>query len=215
MSVWFCGKPCTRDEIQAARFCIKDVDEFRRIREAVDDAREYFIAQADGNRSVDNMLSADGKVGKYPRAAAWTIAEVDSCCKPRPDGTTVASDFCKQNCYGGPHFGGRLYRGRGGKPENNSEGLAAKALRNARLRRRHDFAKLMIGCLAVEDVRLLRIHMNGDFDTPKYMQAWLDIVSGYPWADFLVFTRAWRAPELPTVRPQARRVAECVRSSQL
>lgn len=204
LATLFCGKPTAWDEIQAGWFGIDDVDEFRRIRQAAREASEYFIAQADCDRDVADMLSSDGKVGKPYRAAAWTIAERDSCCKPRRDGTTIASDFCKKNCYCGPEFEGRLCRGRGGKPDKNPKGLAAKTVRNAQLRHRRDFAKLMIGCLSNERVRLLRIHINGDFDTPKYMKAWLDIVRGYPWADFLVFTRAWRAPELvPYVRQLA------------
>ena len=214
LATLFCGKPTAWDEIQAGWFGIDDVDEFRRIRQAADEAREYFIAEGETDRNVATMLSEDGKVGKPYRAAAWTIAERDSCCKLRRDGTTIASDFCKENCYGGPKFEGRLYRGRGGKPNKKRKGLAAKTVRNAQLRHRRDFAKLMIGCLAKERVRLLRIHINGDFDTPKYIKAWLDIVRGYPWADFLVFTRAWRAPELvPYVKQLAALPNACVHLS--
>lgn len=183
-SAALCGRPTTWDEIHGQELGV-DEDEMRRIRARAKDAHAYFAQHAD-DPHIANMLSTDNKVGKYPGEAAWALSEAKSCCKRQPSGRTVATDLCKQLCYGGPKGIGRLYRGR--------PSLEAKTKRSNKIRQRQDFVELMVGSLATYGVGLLRIHMVGDFDSVSYIEDWHRIALAYPLTTFLAFTRAWREP---------------------
>ena len=41
-----------------------------------------------------------------------------------------------------------------------------------------------------------RIHVSGDFFSPKYINEWAMIIRAFPGTKFLAFTRAWRNPRL-------------------
>lgn len=158
--------------------------EFMARRELAAEAWEYFAAISQEDTAVRNMISTDEKIGKFPRAAAWYIAERDSCCRAQSGGLTIATPYCREWCYGGPAFKGPLYRGR--------HSMKPKAIRNAELRNRDDFVQLMTGAIVSHGVRTFRIHIVGDFDSPEYLRKWIKVVEALPWVDFLLFTRAWR-----------------------
>jgi hypothetical protein len=46
------------------------------------------------------------------------------------------------------------------------------------------------------DAKIVRIHVSGDFDTPRYIQHWINLVLRYPKVRFFGYTRSWRVPEL-------------------
>ena len=47
-----------------------------------------------------------------------------------------------------------------------------------------------------EGTQFVRIHVSGDFDTPRYILAWIDLIRENPDVKFWAYTRSWRAPEL-------------------
>ncbi len=46
------------------------------------------------------------------------------------------------------------------------------------------------------DAKIVRIHVSGDFDTPRYIQHWIKLVLEHPDVQFFGYTRSWRVPEL-------------------
>jgi len=47
-----------------------------------------------------------------------------------------------------------------------------------------------------EGSKLVRIHVSGDFDSPQYVQRWIEIVIQNPSVTFWAYTRSWRIAEL-------------------
>jgi len=46
------------------------------------------------------------------------------------------------------------------------------------------------------DATLVRFHVSGDFDTPEYVEAWIELCRRRPDVLFFGYTRSWRVPTL-------------------
>ena len=42
------------------------------------------------------------------------------------------------------------------------------------------------------DAKIVRIHVSGDFDTPAYVQQWIELAQERPEVKFFGYTRSWR-----------------------
>jgi len=155
------------------------------------------------------MFSSDAKVGKVlQQQLTWNIPMEISCLRPWADGGTIASDFCKERCYGKDW--------KQNKPET-----VERSEKNEIIRQRPDFAQLVIGAFAEIELRriprlgkvrqpdgnmeeriisappsLFRVHGIGDFDSERYIRAWIEIAKALRYTTFFAYTRSWRRPEL-------------------
>ena len=59
-----------------------------------------------------------------------------------------------------------------------------------------EFENWMLSVIAVNYVRVMRIHASGDFYDIPYIQKWVRIVKQSPRQLFFAYTRSWRKPEL-------------------
>jgi hypothetical protein len=59
-----------------------------------------------------------------------------------------------------------------------------------------EFARALIHEIKGQYVRVLRIHVAGDFFARSYVRAWTRIARSCPGVTFLFYTRSWRVPEL-------------------
>jgi len=53
--------------------------------------------------------------------------------------------------------------------------------------------------------KVFRIHVSGDFFSPKYILEWIFIIAMFPHIRFLAYTRSWRVPRL---RQELRKLRE-------
>ena len=58
------------------------------------------------------------------------------------------------------------------------------------------FAGLICRAIAASGVRVLRVHVSGDFDTAAYTRAWGRVAARCPQTAFFAYTRSWRVPAL-------------------
>lgn len=63
---------------------------------------------------------------------------------------------------------------------------------NLTLTRRHDFVRRVRAFLIAHHVRVVRIHIGGDFGNQRYVKKWLKIIRRSPRVRFFTYTRAWR-----------------------
>lgn len=68
--------------------------------------------------------------------------------------------------------------------------------RNLELSRRPDFARLVLAFLILRDVRVVRIHVGGDFYGAPYARKWLTVMRKTPAVRFYFYTRSWRIPAI-------------------
>ena len=71
--------------------------------------------------------------------------------------------------------------------------------RNLELSRRRDFARLVLAFLILHDVRVVRIHVAGDFWCRGYARKWLTVMRRAPHVRFYFYTRSWRVPAIHPV----------------
>ena len=77
--------------------------------------------------------------------------------------------------------------------------------RNLGLSRRPDFARLVLAFLVLHDVRVVRVHVGGDFYDAPYARKWLAVMRKAPAVRFYFYTRSWRVPAiLPVLGEMAR-----------
>ena len=102
-----------------------------------------------------------------------------------PSKTTCpgASTWCLKHCYAG-----RYERNR---PCCRTAYEANLALTNDPQK----FAETFIGVLP-RIFTCFRIHVGGDFYSPDYCDAWVQICRAFPQTLFWVYTRSWNVPEL-------------------
>jgi hypothetical protein len=67
---------------------------------------------------------------------------------------------------------------------------------NQRMAEDPDFVGWMTGEIHRLYVRVLRLHVSGDFYSPQYIRRWTDIVRACPETVFYGYTRSWSVPEL-------------------
>src|SRR5262249_4497466 len=68
--------------------------------------------------------------------------------------------------------------------------------RNLELSRRPDFARLVLAFLVLHDVRVVRVHVGGDFYSAAYARRWLTVFRRAPTVRFYFHTRSWRVPAI-------------------
>lgn len=76
---------------------------------------------------------------------------------------------------------------------------AERYRRNLTLSRRRDFARRVRAFLIAHDVRVVRIHVGGDFDSADYAAKWLEVIGRSPRTRFYFYTRSWRIPDIKAV----------------
>ncbi len=73
--------------------------------------------------------------------------------------------------------------------------LAAHA-RNLTFSRTAEFTAWMTAVLRANHVRVMRVHVAGDFYDIDYIQKWVEIVKSVPDTQFFAYTRSWRVEEM-------------------
>lgn len=71
--------------------------------------------------------------------------------------------------------------------------------RNLASARRHDFVQRVRAFLLLHDVRVVRVHVGGDFFSARYARKWLRIMRRSPRTRFYFYTRSWRVPAIKAV----------------
>jgi hypothetical protein len=71
--------------------------------------------------------------------------------------------------------------------------------RNLQLSLRSDFAQLVLACLTLHDIRVVRIHIGGDYYSAAYARKWLAVMRQASQVRFFFYTRSWRVPAIRRV----------------
>ncbi len=103
-----------------------------------------------------------------------------------PDACPGRSPTCATHCYAAAL-------------ERYRPAAAAAYRRNLALSRRRDFARRVRAFLVAHAVRVVRVHVGGDFYSARYTRAWLRVVRRSPRVTFFFYTRAWRVPSIRAV----------------
>ena len=77
--------------------------------------------------------------------------------------------------------------------------VAAKYQRNLRASRRRDFVRRVVAFLVAHRVRVVRVHVGGDFGSARYGRKWRAIMRRSPRVRFYFYTRSWRIPAIKVV----------------
>jgi hypothetical protein len=77
--------------------------------------------------------------------------------------------------------------------------------RNLRAAHRPDFVARVVSEIHSRDVRLLRIHVSGDYFADWYVRCWVEIARRCPATRLFSYTRSWR---VPAIRPELEALAE-------
>lgn len=119
------------------------------------------------------IVRGNSKLGKD--IFAWSIPSQKTC--------PGKSKVCQSVCY--------VSRG---YFRYASVGMAhAENLRRSKLK---SFVDDMCEELEKNKVKLMRIHVAGDFYSATYLRKWIEIVARNPKVRFLAYTRSWRVNEL-------------------
>ncbi len=86
---------------------------------------------------------------------------------------------------------------------------AAKYRRNLVSSRRRDFTRRLRAFLVAHAVRVVRIHVGGDFYSSAYARKWLRIVRGSPRTRFFFYTRSWRVAAVKAVLDRMSHLPNC------
>jgi hypothetical protein len=101
----------------------------------------------------------------------WSLPARDTC--------PGRSHLCSDRCYAG--------RGHFVRPA-----VAALYRRNLEFSQTDEFTEWMISGLKYHAVRVMRIHVAGDFYDAEYVAKWNDIVARSKRTLFFLYTRSWR-----------------------
>jgi hypothetical protein len=71
--------------------------------------------------------------------------------------------------------------------------------RNLLLTRRKNFVRRIRAFIIAQGIRVVRIHIGGEFATPQYARKWGRIIAKSPRVKFFTYTRAWRVPAIREV----------------
>ncbi len=87
---------------------------------------------------------------------------------------------------------------------------AARAYRrNLALAQRRDFVRRVRAFIIAHAVRVVRIHVGGDFFSVRYARKWLRIMRRSPHVAFYFYTRSWRVPAIKTVIDRMAALPNC------
>jgi len=87
---------------------------------------------------------------------------------------------------------------------------AAKYQRNLVLTRRRDFARRVRAFLIAHAIRIVRVHVAGDFFSRRYACTWLRIMQRSPRVRFYFYTRSWRVPSIRMVIERMAALPNCI-----
>lgn len=122
-------------------------------------------------KSPDGALSPAANTKLGPLIHSWSIPAGPTC--------PGESHICKTRCYAKHGF-------------FVMPNVAAFHQRNYVFSRTHRFVPWMINHLAENPIRVLRIHVAGDFYAIEYIDKWHEIVRRTPRVLFFAYTRSWR-----------------------
>lgn len=118
------------------------------------------------------IQAGNSKLGHVP---CFSIVAGDAC-----PGKTAA---CAKHCYAMKGF----FR---------MSNVAKKHRANWAASKRTTFVARMIKEIQQAELKLLRIHVAGDFYDAPYVRKWIKIVKACPDTRFYAYTRSWRTPKL-------------------
>jgi hypothetical protein len=113
-----------------------------------------------------------------------------------PDTCPGLTDACRSDCYA---VAVERYR----------PTAAARYRANLRLSRRLDFARRVRAFLVAHAVRVVRVHVGGDFYSAAYAGKWLRVMRKSPRVLFYFYTRSWRVPEVRRVIDRMAALPNC------
>lgn len=109
----------------------------------------------------------------------WSLPAITTC--------PGRSEVCTAELYpGGPI---RCYAMR-----SRMKGFQKKYEGNLELARKPGFAEWLIAQITKRKIKVLRIHVSGDFFSKKYTRAWLRAMRECPETRFYFYSRSWREP---------------------
>ncbi len=133
-------------------------------------------------------MISDGntKLGLLPN---WSVSP-KATCPGRTFDTIVAGTLvkgCDSLCYvGGDQGYIKVFKTAGAAYEKNLDEVLLDS----------DWTVPVMRYLSKRKPKLFRIHVSGDFFSPKYIKAWESVIAMFPDTMFLAFTRSWRLPRL-------------------
>lgn len=117
-----------------------------------------------------------------------------------PSGTAVTcpgmSPTCQGHCYAVAF-------------ERYRPAATAKYQQNLILSHRRDFVRRVRAFLVAHAVRILRVHVAGDFYSARYAAKWLRIMTRSPGTRFYFYTRSWRVPSIKVVIDRMAAIFNC------
>lgn len=87
--------------------------------------------------------------------------------------------------------------------------VAARYRRNLRATRRRDFVRRVVAFLVAHRVKVVRVHVGGDFGSARYGRKWLAIMCRSPHVRFYFYTRSWRVPAIKVVIDEMAALPNC------
>ena len=118
------------------------------------------------------------KLGTTRRIRTFSLPSRSSCPGHSP--------LCARQCYS--------Y-----SLERRRPSVRQRYQRNRRLRRQRHFVARVVAFIQRRQVRVVRLHVGGDFDSPAYIRKWLAIMRQLPGVRFYFYTRSWRVPAIRRV----------------
>jgi hypothetical protein len=114
----------------------------------------------------------------------------------RPSVCVGMSPACRADCYAAAL-------------ERYRPAAARRYRANLRLSRRPDFARRVRAFLVAHAVRVVRVHVGGDFYSAAYAGKWLRVMRASPRVLFYFYTRSWRVPEVKRVIDEMAGLPNC------
>jgi hypothetical protein len=114
-----------------------------------------------------------------------------------PDVCPGLSATCQTHCYAVAY-------------ERYRPAVASAYRRNLARSHRRNFVLRVRAFLIAHAVRVVRVHIGGDFYSPTYARKWLQIMQRSPRVRFYFYTRAWRVPAIRTVIEEMAALPNCV-----
>lgn len=128
------------------------------------------------------ITRGNGKLGE--NIWGWSLPAKVTC--------PVISEVCNKVCY--------AMRGR-----YHSLSVQDALKRNLEIARSRNFARWMNGEIQLHQIRVVRIHVSGDFFSRRYIEQWDRVIEQNPDTRFFAFTRVWAKTRLlPSLAQLAR-----------
>lgn len=117
-----------------------------------------------------------------------------------PSGAAAAcpgmTALCRTHCYAAAF-------------ERYRPAAAARYRANLALSRRRAFARRVRAFLVAHAVRVVRVHVGGDFYSARYARKWLRVMRRSPRVRFYFYTRSWRVPGIKAVVDRMAALPNC------